>query len=724
MKKKLLNLMRVFLVAAGLGVGANGAWGQVTTTLYGRAIVADAGNGYSAWTNDDVTTSSSSTAWKASAASVEINATTGLTVPKAAASENATFSGLSPENGCILTYDAVFGFQTGNRNSNNGYIQFGSGIIIYACGQQKKVWMEVNENTVELGTTNANRWDDELTIHMEVNTFTKKITALTVTAVNNSTTINYTSDAAIDVASDATYTSIKIGENRGLSSLQAGAYLKSIRVQQTEQAVSSVNYTVKFQDTDGTTIKDDAVYTNGVIGEVYSAPSTDLNTFYSDDTNKKYVYKSGQNTETVASETASDNVITLVFNTYTKYHYSLTTSAGEQVDTQEGDKYSDETITLYYPVCIKDGSDYYVITKNELAPYYGYTLSAADNTKTINYTVDPDVVYYAEFEDIASQTFSTNWLVGYSSKGASTILQANKSGTAFVKTNMETTSDGVYRVTIASGDRSNRSYSRDWYLIDEGDNTTLLKTYSLTNNQFMTDEIITTIPAGCEIYYLLDNSTNSSSALNDNYAIDYILVRKVESVSATLGTNGYATFASPYALDLTTANLPTGLTAYKAAVSGTTVTFTALNQTVPANTGILLQGEASESYDIPVVASGTTVTENEFLVNEDGTTFPGDDNYYYFGLMKNSLTFGQFAPSTVAIPANKAYLKVLKSSIDESPSRALTIIFGDETTGISEERIVKSENVATAPVYDLQGRRVAQPAKGLYIVNGKKLIIK
>lgn len=193
----------------------------------------------------------------------------------------------------------------------------------------------------------------------------------------------------------------------------------------------------------------------------------------------------------------------------------------------------------------------------------------------------------------------------------------------------------------------------------------------------------------------------------------------IPSVSATLGSNGYTTFASPYPLDLTTANLPTGLKAYKAAVDGTTVKFTELDQTVPANTGILLKGTASTPYDIPVVASGTAVSENAFLVNTGGTTFSAESGYTYFGMIKDSapLTFGTFAPGTVAIPANKAYLKVA----DENLSR-LVAVFDDETNGISQ--IENGELKIKNSVYDLQGRRVAKPTKGLYIVNGKKVIVK
>lgn len=193
------------------------------------------------------------------------------------------------------------------------------------------------------------------------------------------------------------------------------------------------------------------------------------------------------------------------------------------------------------------------------------------------------------------------------------------------------------------------------------------------------------------------------------------------SESVTLGTNGYTTFASPLILDLTEENLPEGVTAYKAAVSGTTVTFTALDQTVPANTGVLLKGEASATVSIPVAVEGTEVTDNEFLVNAAGTTFnPGDtDTYYYFGLMKNTLTFGVFDPTTVAIPANKAYLKVLKSSIDNQAR--LNVMFNDDASGIRS--IDHGQLIIDNAVYNLQGRRVENPRKGgLYIMNGKKVV--
>ena len=189
------------------------------------------------------------------------------------------------------------------------------------------------------------------------------------------------------------------------------------------------------------------------------------------------------------------------------------------------------------------------------------------------------------------------------------------------------------------------------------------------------------------------------------------------TVSATIGTNGYTTFACPRPLDLTTANLPSGLKAYKAAVNGTTVNFTEINQAVPANTGMLLEGTAGQTYAIPVADSGTTPEGNAFEVNSTGGTFTAESGYTYYGLKKNSdpLVFATFAPASVAIPTNKAYLKVANTS-----ARELTCTF-DDVTGIST---VNHDAKADGQYFNLAGQRVAQPVKGLYIVNGRKVVMK
>ena len=75
--------------------------------------------------------------------------------------------------------------------------------------------------------------------------------------------------------------------------------------------------------------------------------------------------------------------------------------------------------------------------------------------------------------------------------------------------------------------------------------------------------------------------------------------------------------------------------------------------------------------------------------------------------------------SAIAVPVGKAYLDfptvIEARSID---------IEGDGTTGIN---MVNGEGLkvnGSEVYYDLQGRRVLYPKKGLYIVNGKKVILK
>ena len=69
------------------------------------------------------------------------------------------------------------------------------------------------------------------------------------------------------------------------------------------------------------------------------------------------------------------------------------------------------------------------------------------------------------------------------------------------------------------------------------------------------------------------------------------------------------------------------------------------------------------------------------------------------------------------IPAGKAYL--LADDITSAPE--LTINFGG-TTGIADVRSKKAD--VRGEIYNLNGQRVAQPAKGLYIQNGRKVILK
>ena len=180
---------------------------------------------------------------------------------------------------------------------------------------------------------------------------------------------------------------------------------------------------------------------------------------------------------------------------------------------------------------------------------------------------------------------------------------------------------------------------------------------------------------------------------------------------------GYATYSVGKAVDFATA---TGVRAYVAAeVDGNVVKMQQVTGTVAANTGLLLQKVGTEAVAIPVVASGTEYADN-LLKPADGSAVKASVDgacHYVFAKQEGVIGFYNLTADYV-VPAGKAYLEVSSGTAPQF------IGFGDNTTGINEERRVKSEEFATAQYYDLQGRHVAQPTKGLYIVNGKKIVIK
>ena len=188
------------------------------------------------------------------------------------------------------------------------------------------------------------------------------------------------------------------------------------------------------------------------------------------------------------------------------------------------------------------------------------------------------------------------------------------------------------------------------------------------------------------------------------------------TVSATLGTNGYTTFACPYPLDLE--NLPDGVEAYEAyAVSATKVNFRTIEQAVPANTGILLKGTPSAEVFIPMAAEGKALEDNLFCVNVGGSVFPEEANTTYYGLIKDSdpLSFGWFIPSTVAIPSDKAYLKVTDGGA------RLSVSFDDEdVTAIGSVEALDAETPKEGKF--LENDRIVIVKNGVrYGVGGQKL---
>lgn len=192
------------------------------------------------------------------------------------------------------------------------------------------------------------------------------------------------------------------------------------------------------------------------------------------------------------------------------------------------------------------------------------------------------------------------------------------------------------------------------------------------------------------------------------------------SVSATISDSGWNTFSSNYALDLSTI---TNGTAYVATSRGAnTVTVTPCTAIVAAGTGLMIKGTAGETFTIGVTADAATLSETNLLVGlPNGGDVAAANNNYVFGWptgTPSNYGFYYVNSSAASLGAGKAYLHAEGAT----PSARLTISFDDETTAITD---VKGENESVkGSYYDMQGRKVANPTSGLYIVNGRKVIVK
>ena len=141
---------------------------------------------------------------------------------------------------------------------------------------------------------------------------------------------------------------------------------------------------------------------------------------------------------------------------------------------------------------------------------------------------------------------------------------------------------------------------------------------------------------------------------------------------------------------------------------------------IPSGTPVLLKTSATISDDGVFKIALTKATVSEYTGTNLLAVTDGTDVTSKYRLGYNSSDGIGFYPYSAATPAvGIVYLDA--SSV--ASTRSLTLDFGEsETTGINEtERVRYVENKI---FYNLNGQRVAQPTKGLYIVNGKKVLIK
>ena len=141
---------------------------------------------------------------------------------------------------------------------------------------------------------------------------------------------------------------------------------------------------------------------------------------------------------------------------------------------------------------------------------------------------------------------------------------------------------------------------------------------------------------------------------------------------------------------------------------------------IPENTGILMMANNGTYRFYYSVDEVDAVTDNLLSgVTEETPVTDFDGTVYALGRGKNSGYMGFHRFTGADLPANKAFLvRDSRSSVNayglvlDNEDGTSTAIGRIESEGVKEDQLI----------YDMQGRRVDNPGKGIYIVNGKKVI--
>ena len=185
---------------------------------------------------------------------------------------------------------------------------------------------------------------------------------------------------------------------------------------------------------------------------------------------------------------------------------------------------------------------------------------------------------------------------------------------------------------------------------------------------------------------------------------------------------GYATFSSAYNVAI-----PDGVDAYwgKEVTDGKIV-MKKYTKGIPAEVGALLSGSGVVTFTPTTETDEVTAGSNLLKASVTDTELTGGSTspYYYIlgGTSAENVGF-YYVNTTRNSGAGKAYLATTTALASENANARAAWIFDEEgeTTGIAA---VKASQKMNGEFFNLAGQRVAQPTKGLYIVNGKKVIMK
>lgn len=216
------------------------------------------------------------------------------------------------------------------------------------------------------------------------------------------------------------------------------------------------------------------------------------------------------------------------------------------------------------------------------------------------------------------------------------------------------------------------------------------------------------VPNYLDTFKGLKNDKNENPCNTTNFVSDLSITPDKE----------WTTFTSAYNLDFSGVK---GLTAYTAKYdkANDAVALTQVKR-VKAHTGLILKGEAGNTYTLPILASNEAkldAVDNQLVDCVNAIWSTGRDKDYF-------LSNGEFVKSEHDgwVLPGKSYLYINGGRDNSASARPLRFYVDNTSTaidGITNNPVVKDD-----AYYNLQGVKVQRPQHGVFIHNGKKVVLK
>lgn len=219
--------------------------------------------------------------------------------------------------------------------------------------------------------------------------------------------------------------------------------------------------------------------------------------------------------------------------------------------------------------------------------------------------------------------------------------------------------------------------------------------------------------SGNDVYFTTDNNTCAfyleEAPQQNSFTTKTLTVGNVNNANI-------CTYSSPFPVVL-----PTGVDAYIATEQDDAIVLQKVTgAALPKNTGVILSTDEAKDY-IPVARTTEEIASIEGtnkLVATTGEAIDASTTAYVLAKDGSNAVFKLLDANKRAVAQYKAYLNMTGSS-----QSAIKLLFDNTTTAInSAKNDVLSNKPAT--MYDLNGRKVGKLQQGIYIVNGKKIIVK